>query len=233
MSTPPAPAAFDAYRASYEGVVQDSIAFSGLKHDAFVRAKVDLIAEILRSHFGGDLPALLDVGCGIGVMHEPLRPLVSTLAGADLSAEALARARDEHPGVDYRVQEPDRLPWPEASFDATLAVCVLHHVPPLERDGLVSEMRRVTRPGGAAIVIEHNPWNPLTRLAVARCPFDHDAVLLGAREGRRALARHGYRGVRSRHFLGIPVRNALARRVEAALGMLPLGAQYAAWGTLG
>ena len=44
--------------------------------------------------------------------------------------------------------------------------------------GFVADMVRVTRPGGLVCVIEHNPLNPLTRLAVNRCPFDADAVLL-------------------------------------------------------
>ena len=232
MASQPAAAraVFDAYRSTYETVVQDSIAFSGLKHERFVQAKVALIDELFRIHFGEARPALLDVGCGVGVMHDLLRPLVTTLSGADLSAGALERARSDHPGIDYRVQGSDRLPWPDDAFDAILAVCVLHHVPPSERDALLREMRRVVRPGGLTIVIEHNPWNPLTRLAVARCSFDHDAVLLDAREGRALLSRNGFDVVESRHFLLSPWRDFVSRTAELGLRSLPLGAQYAATG---
>lgn len=224
-------AAFDQYRTSYASVVQDSISFSGLKHDFFVRAKIDLLADIVSKHFGPDArPALLDIGCGVGIMHDLLRPIVGKLSGTDLSGEALDRARIEHPGVDYRHQSPDGLPWSPAEVDVTLAVCVMHHVPPVERDGLVAEMRRVTRPGGLVILIEHNPWNPLTRLAVARCPFDHDAVLLDAGEGRALLKRGGLTAVDSRHFLLLPIAHKVARTIERLTEALPLGAQYVALG---
>jgi hypothetical protein len=93
----------------------------------------------------------------------------------------------------------------------------------------VREMRRVTHAGGLVVVIEHNPWNPLTRLAVARCPFDDDAVLLGARKARRLLQACGLHNVESRHFLVFPPQIP-APRLERALARVPLGAQYAAIG---
>ena len=49
-------------------------------------------------------------------------------------------------------------------------------------------MRRVVRPGGLLCIIEHNPFNPLTRLAVVRCEFDRDAVLLPALAPRAPIA---------------------------------------------
>ena len=221
---------FDAYGGSYADVVQRSIAFSGLKHDLFLRAKARVLSGLFRTQFGLERPALLDVGCGIGALHEHLGPIVGRLAGCDPSAESLAAARRRDDAVDLRQQAGETLPWPEASFDAALAVCVFHHVPPAGREALVADMRRVTRPGGLVILIEHNPWNPLTRLAVARCPFDHDAVLLGAREGRALLRRGGLREVRSRHFLVLPSAGRWAGAVERPLERLPVGAQYAVSG---
>ena len=226
------PSAFDAYWANYEHVVQASIDFSGLDRAFFIQAKIDLVGRLLAEHFGpGSRPSLLDVGCGVGAMHDALLPLVGSLAGTDPSGRALERAGRERPAVDYRHQDGPALPWPDAAVDATLAVCVLHHVPPARRDGLVAEMRRVTRPGGLAILIEHNPWNPLTRLAVARCPFDEDAVLLGVRAARGLLRGAGFGHVGSRHFLLLPTAHRLAGRLERRLASLPLGAQYAVAGT--
>ena len=222
--------AFDAYGSDYEAVVQDSIAFSGLDHGFFIQAKVMLLADLFAEHFGNARPSLLDVGCGVGVMHRALKPLVGALAGTDPSTEALARASREHPGVDYRRQHGGPLPWEDASFDTTLAVCVFHHVPPPERIALATEMRRVTRPGGLVVIIEHNPYNPLTRLAVARCPFDHDAVLLGAGETRRLLRQAALKRVHSRHFLLFPAANRWTAAAERWLCRVPLGAQFAAFG---
>ncbi|MFO1185758.1 MAG: methyltransferase domain-containing protein [Bauldia sp.] len=222
-------AAFDAYARSYEDLVGDSIAFSGLKHDFFLTAKVRFLARLFAERFGeGARPAVLDVGCGVGRMHPLLAPLAGSLAGTDLSAEALARARADNPAVDYRTGSDGALPFADAAFDVTLAVCVAHHVPPADRPAFIAEMVRVTRPRGLVVLIEHNPWNPLTRLAVARCPFDADAVLLAAAEARRLLHRAGLGEVESRHFLLFPTAARIAEAVERRLARLPLGAQYAA-----
>ena len=68
-------------------------------------------------------------------------------------------------------------------------------------------------------------------LAVARCEFDRDAVLFGAGRARKLMAAGGLREIGSRHFLLLPWETKSARLVEGALGNVPLGAQYAVFGT--
>lgn len=225
-------ATFDRHAEGYEGTVEQSIDFSGLPHDFFMAAKADILAETVVAHFGpGARPSLLDVGCGVGRLHDFVRPVFGRIAGVDVSAESVARAALDHPGNDYAAYPAgDRLPHADASFDMTLAVCVVHHVAPADWPAFVAEMARVTRPGGLVALIEHNPLNPATRLAVMRCPFDEDAVLLGAREARRLLVGAGCEAVSSRHFLLLPSARPAARRVERAFGRLPIGAQYLALG---
>ena len=87
-------------------------------------------------------------------------------------------------------------------------------------------MRRVVRPGGAVAVIEHNPLNPLTRLAVLRCPFDEDAVLISRRKAGQLFQAAGLSEIEGEHFLLFPFANAFARKVEGWFSGLPLGAQY-------
>jgi len=93
------------------------------------------------------------------------------------------------------------------------------------------EMRRVARAGGLVCIIEHDPFNPLTRLAVARCEFDRDAVLLGAGTVRRLLAASGLRETGPRHVLLLPWETKPAHRIEGTLSNMPLGAQYAVFWT--
>ena len=222
--------AFDKYDKSYEQVVQDSIAFSGLKHDFFMVAKAQRLAALFKRQFGDRRPALIDIGCGIGRLHPLLVPICSTVAGCDPSADCIAQARVANPAIDYQQGDGQRLNRAERTFDVALAVCVYHHLLPAERAALTAEMRRVVRPGGLIVIIEHNPWNPLTRLAVARCPFDHDAVLLDWRESRQLLAEGGLTLAQSEHFLLLPFSNSLAARIEHGLGAWPVGAQYMTWG---
>ena len=220
---------FDAYGSTYGDAVQSSIDFSGLPHSFFMTAKAELIGKLIAARFAGDArPAALDIGCGIGAFHPLVRPLFGRLCGVDVSAICIERARTENPGVEYKVYQGTTLPYRDAEFDFTMAICVLHHVPPVEWLSFVREIRRVTRPGGLLCVIEHNPLNPLTRLAVARCEFDRDAVLLRAGQMRGLMRQAGFRGVRSDFFLMLPWANALTRRVESAFSWAPFGAQYAA-----
>jgi hypothetical protein len=60
---PENPVLFDAHSESYEQALNDSIAFSGLKGDFFVRVKAAYMQDILAAHFG-KVPGvdLLDAG---------------------------------------------------------------------------------------------------------------------------------------------------------------------------
>ncbi len=221
---------FDGYRSDYGDVVEDSVRFSGLKHDFFLQAKIDILRSIIASRglAGDDRPLrALDVGCGIGALHPYGRTLFSELSGCDISAESIDRAKADNPWVDYRAYQAPRLPYDDAGFDLAFAVCVVHHVPPAEWPGFAAEMRRVVRPGGIVCLIEHNPLNPLTRLAVMRCPFDEDAVLLNRWTAEKLLAGAGLSEIESDHFLLFPKSGRLARAVERRLSGWPLGAQYA------
>jgi SAM-dependent methyltransferase len=221
---------FDSYRSSYREVVQSSIDFSGLPHSFFMRAKADLLRELITRHLGPEKPAMLDVGCGLGALHPLLHGIVGRLSGIDVSLDCIVQARDDNRDVDYSVFDGSSFPSDDANFDLVTAICVLHHVAPVARANFINEMRRVARPGGLVCIIEHNPLNPLTRLAVMRCEFDRDAVLLGAGSARRLLAASGLREIGAHHFLLLPWETKRARRIEGALSSIPLGAQYAAFG---
>jgi SAM-dependent methyltransferase len=222
---------FDSYRSNYRDVVQSSIDFSGLPHSFFMRAKADLLRELIARRLGPEKPAMLDVGCGVGSFHPLLRGMVGRLSGIDVSSASIAQARADNRDVNYQVFDGRSFPFDDADFDLVTAICVLHHVAPAEWAHFMSEMRRVVRPGGLICVIEHSPLNPLTRLAVARCEFDRNTVLLGAGKARKLMAAGGLREIDTRYFLLLPWETKPARRVEGALSNLPLGAQYAAFGT--
>jgi SAM-dependent methyltransferase len=102
----------------------------------------------------------------------------------------------------------------------------MHHVPPAQWPAFAAEMKRVVRPGGLAVVFEHNPFNPLTRRVVSNCEFDADAVLLRPKQTRALLADAGFRDLQSRSILSVPSFGKGTRAVDLALGRLPLGAQY-------
>jgi ubiquinone/menaquinone biosynthesis C-methylase UbiE len=222
---------FDAFNARYADEVQQSIDFSGLSHQFFLDAKVALLDRLLAERLPGAANmSALDIGCGVGAMHGAFASRFARLAGVDVSSQSIERAREAHPANTYLAYDGERLPFADGAFDVTMTTCVVHHVPPAQWPRFTAEMRRVTRPGGMSVIIEHNPFNPLTRLAVKRCAFDADAVLLSHRKAANLMKEAGFSDLATPFFLFLPMSNGLARAAEKALRWLPLGAQYAAVG---
>jgi ubiquinone/menaquinone biosynthesis C-methylase UbiE len=98
---------------------------------------------------------VLDVGCGTGTGLVPYLSAGCTVAGVDISQEMLDRAKDRL-GVDANLQltDGDTLPFPDDQFDLTTTTMVLHEVPEDQRSSFLREMARVTKPGGALMVID-------------------------------------------------------------------------------
>jgi SAM-dependent methyltransferase len=228
---------FDSFSDSYDDLLKDPIRdrFTGGASEFFHTRKRDLI----RSYFakrGAEMYQLkyLDLGCGKGELAVSLRDDFALACGCDPSAAMMRAGQLEARGIETRVQEkPDAIPFEDGEFDFVSAVCVYHHVPLKSRDQLTAEVCRVLKPGGTFAIIEHNPYNPVTQLIVKRTPVDADAVLLTAGETRHLLQSHTFSITEVEYFLYLPEK--LYRKfgkLEAMLSGVPLGGQYAAFGTL-
>jgi SAM-dependent methyltransferase len=200
--------------------------------DFFTRGKIDSMESLLArfAAIPGPKVDCLDIGCGIGAAHSMLMTKVGRLFGADVSQEAIEIARSVNREVEYNVYAGDRLPYDDSCFDFSTTSCVMHHVLPEQWPNFVAEAWRVTKPGGLFAVYEHNPINPLTRLAVFRCPFDHDAVLLRAKRVIDLLRAQGFEIVATRYLFFVPLNARWARSIDRWLAWLPIGAQYVVCG---
>jgi len=218
---------FDSYGESYDDVMKKSIGFMGQNHDYYTQAKADCIIDVLHRHLG-DTKRLhvLDVGCGVGKTDGFLFKNLGKLSGTDISAASIDRARRDNPQVNYEVYDGRTLPFANASFDAAFLICVLHHVLPAEREALLLEVRRVLKPGGVLLVFEHNPFNPLTRLAVFRCEFDRDAQLLTRHLSARLLEAAETSVFEQSYILVSPFKIRGGEWIERKCRRIPLGAQY-------
>ena len=101
-------------------------------------------------------PRVLEVGVGTGKNIE-FYPQGLDVTGIDLTPGMLERARKRADAlrrkVDLRLGDVQSLNFPEESFDAVVATFVFCSVPdPVQ--GL-SEVRRVVRPGGQVLILEH------------------------------------------------------------------------------
>jgi SAM-dependent methyltransferase len=101
---------------------------------------------------------VLEIGVGLGTDHLQLARAGARLSGIDLTPRSIEQTgrRFELYGEssDLQVADAERLPFPNASFDAVYSFGVLHHTPGM--GGAVGEAARVLRPGGRALVGLYN-----------------------------------------------------------------------------
>jgi ubiquinone/menaquinone biosynthesis C-methylase UbiE len=96
---------------------------------------------------------LVDVGCGTGSYAAALADLGWTVTGVDVSEDMLRRAREK--GVETAWADANALPFEDGSFDA--AVSVFTHTDVDDFAGVLREVARVVRPGGAFVYIGVHP----------------------------------------------------------------------------
>jgi 2-polyprenyl-6-hydroxyphenyl methylase / 3-demethylubiquinone-9 3-methyltransferase len=101
---------------------------------------------------------ILDIGCGGGILSEPLARLGADVVGADPAAEniaaALAHAADSGVAVDYRTTSAEELAAQNERFDIVLAMEVVEHV--VDVPGFVRTCATMVRPGGLMITATLN-----------------------------------------------------------------------------
>jgi SAM-dependent methyltransferase len=217
---------FDDYIESYKSEIQNSIGFIGQHVDFFIELKADLLLKLAWKHLGdpGKLKAL-DIGSGIGLVDKFLKHKVKDLHGVDIEEGVIEKARINNPEVTYNIYDGMKLPFHDNMFDLAFAINVIHHVPPGDWENFSKEMHRILKPGGIAVVFEHNPYNPLTRKVVRDCEFDRDAVLLKHSRIKDLFKSAGFQTVVDKYIIFFPFKAGLFRVIENALGWLPLGAQ--------
>jgi SAM-dependent methyltransferase len=126
----------------------------------------DRVRRLLGPFTGNEVA--LDAGCGTGSVAFALAPHVAEVVGVDTRADYLDAGRASAP-ANVRLVEGDvmDLPFGYAEFDLTCCHRVLHHVrlPALA----VSELARVTRPGGKLFIADQlGSVDPLVSLEMDR-----------------------------------------------------------------
>jgi ubiquinone/menaquinone biosynthesis C-methylase UbiE len=110
--------------------------------------------EKLGYAFRGD-EHLLDVGCGDGGVSRLLRQRVAEVIAVDVEASP---EWEDGPGLSFRGADGQQLPFEDGSFDLVHSKDSLHHMDDPAR--ALFEYRRVLKPGGSALIVEANRYNP-------------------------------------------------------------------------
>ncbi len=143
--------------------------------------RLAFIRQRLVSHFGRDgneqRPltglSLLDVGCGGGLLTEPMARLGARVLGIDAGAEAIrvAGAHGAECGlaIDYRCLTAEALAAKGHSFDVILNMEVVEHVADL--DAFLGACSSLLKPGGAMVVATLNRTAKAYALAIVGAEY--------------------------------------------------------------
>lgn len=136
--------------------------------------RLGFIRDAVDSHFGADPRAprplagrrALDVGCGAGLLCEPLTRLGASVTGIDAAAENIAAARIHAAGaglaIDYRCDDVGRLGL--AGYDLVTSMEVIEHV--ADKPAFMAALAAALGEGGLMILSTPNRTNASRLLLV-------------------------------------------------------------------
>jgi 2-polyprenyl-6-hydroxyphenyl methylase/3-demethylubiquinone-9 3-methyltransferase len=115
----------------------------------------------------------LDIGCGGGVLSEPLARLGAEVVGADPSTDNIAvaqrHARDAGVAIDYRATTAEQLGAANERFDIVLAMEVVEHVADIKL--FVATCAAMVKPGGLLIAATLNRTMKSFALAIVGAEY--------------------------------------------------------------
>jgi ubiquinone/menaquinone biosynthesis C-methylase UbiE len=178
---------------------------------------------------------VLEAGCGTGLLLQRTAEFARTAQGIDLSRGMLEQAHARNLSV---VQGSiTALPYRDACFDVVYSMKVLAHIEDIR--GALSEMARVTRPGGVVLAEFYNtrslrylvkrlkPPSAISSTTTDEAVYtrydDKSAIQSYLPPGLTWEASRGVRIVTPvSHVHRVPGLGALVRRTESALADLPV-----------
>ena len=147
----------------------------------FNPVRLSYIRDVAVNHFGRDGRVgrafaglrVLDIGCGGGLLGEPMARLGADVLGIDPSATNIEVARlhaaESNLAIDYRATTAEELTETAQKFDIVLAMEVVEHVPDVTR--FLAAAAALTSPGGILFVATINRTARAFALAIVGAEY--------------------------------------------------------------
>jgi 2-polyprenyl-6-hydroxyphenyl methylase/3-demethylubiquinone-9 3-methyltransferase len=160
-------------------------------------ARIEYLRDRLAAHFERDIKtraafaglSLLDIGCGGGLICEPMARLGAHVTGIDAADRNIATARLHAGGqelaIDYRSTTAEALAETGAQFDIVLALEIVEHV--ADVDLFLRSLSRLAKPGGLVFVSTLNRTAKAWALAIAGAEYVMRWLPRGTHDWRKFL----------------------------------------------
>ena len=155
---------------------------------AFTPVRIDYILAAIRRFFpaatSGSKPLtglrVLDIGCGGGLLAEPMARLGAHVTGIDVTAPAIvaasAHAAAMHLTIDYRTITVEDLATTDEQFDVIYASEVIEHV--ADRPAFIGAIANMLKPDGVVVITTIN--RSLRALFLAKIALEYVMRLVPA-----------------------------------------------------
>lgn len=147
----------------------------------FNPVRVQFIRDLTANHFSRNIRSeeplrgltILDIGCGGGVLSEPMARLGASVTGLDPADKNLAvasqHAQQQGLSIDYRPSRVEELAENGETFDVVLAMEVVEHV--ADVNAFVEATCAVVRPGGLLVMATLNRTAKSFALAIVGAEY--------------------------------------------------------------
>jgi len=121
-------------------------------HNPLIAIEEPLIRELV-----DEIPPgrALDAACGTGRYARYMSQRGHKVSAVDMTPKMIERARQGAQEVDFKVGSLEALPFPDQTFDLVMCGLALTHLAEIGK--AISEIARVLKVGGTAVISDHHP----------------------------------------------------------------------------
>ncbi len=137
---------------------------AGVNGDAMLRRSYH---NLVKEQVSGEPEAILDIGCSVGMSSFALQEVYpqAQITGLDLSPYFLTvaqnRAKEKNLTINWKHAAAENTGLPDEAFDLVSVCLVFHELPQQATKEILSEIKRILKPGGYFTFMDMNPRSPI------------------------------------------------------------------------
>ncbi len=214
---------FDDYVDSYDNILSKDLKFFSKNTNYFAKYKINILFSELNIK---NPIKVLEPGCGTGRNLFFLKKYFpnAEIVGTDISKKSVEYVKKNLKNI--KCYSEDDIDVELTDFDLIFVAGVYHHLDSSSWNKFTELCMQRLKNNGNLVIFEHNPFNPITRLIVSRCPFDNGVKLIKMKtlinhfeENNLTLQERGY-------CLIFPYFMRFLQKFEFLFKYVPLGGQY-------